>query len=314
MNKYITIGLSALALASCSKDAIEDGTIVSIEYFPQEEKVTPKETTPQTQTATDTTYDLSQFNEFINGPAINYPVNTIGNGRTLVYQYDIFADAGTRDWNFEPSNLHGYKVAQTFINNAIEGQYTLKQTQAPLKNIFETIANEETLIVTASASRGGDDINADWVIETTQNLVNSNALLVRSIENFGDDGETLSSGPVVERIYEMNEGLDQTLFVGVFDTKFDVALVNQQSYNSYEDEIIFVTMDRDVDGYYTTSHATPKLAAYASQLLNEDPSLTPQELKEIIMSQVVTREVRMAIDSTNGTINSEYRTIRILEL
>ena len=316
MNKVIKLGLVlGLGLVSCEKDMIPDGTIVSIEYFPEETKeetIAPTQT--QTTTPTTETASVELFNEYINGPAINYPVNTIGEGNALVYQFDIFANAGTREWDFEPSNLHGYKVGQTFMNNAIEGQYTLKQTQAPIAHIFEALPNETT-IVTASANRGGDDINADWVVETTQNLQNSNALFVRSMENIGDDGEELSSGPVVERIFETGEGFDQSIFVGVFDTQFNVALVNQQSFNYYQDNIIFVGMDKRVDDYNTTSHATPKLSAYASQLLHDNPNATPEELKEMIFAQTTVEEVRMWIGSDEyGTAISELRTIRIIRL
>ena len=316
MNKVIKLGLVlGLGLVSCEKDMIPDGTIVSIEYFPEETKeetIAPTQT--QTTTPTTETASVELFNEYINGPAINYPVNTIGEGNALVYQFDIFANAGTREWDFEPSNLHGYKVGQTFMNNAIEGQYTLKQTQAPIAHIFEALPSETT-IVTASANRGGEDINADWVVETTQNLENSNGLFVRSMENIGDDGDLYSSGPVVERIYETGEGFDQTIFVGVFDTQFDVALVNQQSFNNYEDNIIFVGMDKRVDGYNTTSHATPKLAAFASQLLHNNPNLTPQELKNMIFDHTTIEEVRMWTGSDEyGTATSELRTIRIIRL
>ena len=315
MKHLLLLLLIALSFASCEKDMIPDGTIVSIEYFPEETKE-ETQTAPQTQTTTPTveTTTTVEFTEYINGPAINYPVNTIGEGDALVYQFDIFADAGTRDWNFEPSNLHGYKVGQTFMNNAIHGQYTLKQTQAPLKEIFAALPGETT-IVTASANRGGEDINANWVIETTQNLMNSNALLVRSMENIGDDGDVYSSGPVVERIYETLEGLDQSIFVGVYDTQFNIALINQQSFNYYEDNIIFINMDKREDTYNTTSHATPKLAAFASQLLHDNPSLTPQELKEMIFAHTTTQEVRMWTGSDQyGTATSEMRTIRILNV
>ena len=315
MKHLLLLLLIALSFASCEKDMIPDGTIVSIEYFPEETKEeTQTETqTPQTQTQS-ATVETAQFDEYINGPAINYPVYTIGEGSALVYQFDIFADAGTRDWNFSESNLHGYKVGQTFMNNAIHGQYTLKQTQAPLKEIFAALPGETT-IVTASANRGGEDINANWVIETTQNLMNSNALLVRSMENIGDDGDLYSSGPVVERIYETGEGFDQSIFVGVYDTQFDIALINQQSFNAYQDNVIFVNMDRREDNYNTTSHATPKLAAFASQLLHDNPSLTPQELKEMIFAHTTTQEVRMWTGSDQyGTATSEMRTIRILTI
>ena len=317
MNKVIKLGLVlGLGLVSCEKDMIPDGTIVSIEYFPEEETKVEAPAPTQTQTTTPTveTTTTVEFTEYINGPAINYPVNTIGEGSALVYEYDIFADAGTRDWNFGESNLHGYKVGQTFMRNAIEGQYTLKQTQAPLKEIFRVLPSETT-IVTASASRGGNDINAEWVVETTQNLMNSNALFVRSMENIGNDGEELSSGPVVERIFETGEGFDQSIFVGVYDTQFNVALVNQQSFNYYQDNIIFVGMDKRVDDYNTTSHATPKLSAYASQLLHDNPNATPEELKEMIFAQTTVEEVRMWIGSDEyGTAISELRTIRIIRL
>ena len=315
MNKVIKLGLVlGLGLVSCEKDMIPDGTIVSIEYFPEEETKVEAPAPTQTTTPTVETTTTVEFTEYINGPAINYPVNTIGDGSALVYEYDIFADAGTRDWNFSESNLHGYKVGQTFMNNAIEGQYTLKQTQAPLKEIFRVLPSETT-IVTASASRGGDDINADWVVETTQNLMNSNALLVRSLENIGDDGEELSSGPVVERIYETGEGFDQSIFVGVYDTQWNIALVNQQSFNNYQDNVIFVNMDKRVDGYNTTSHATPKLAAFASQLLHDNPNLSPEELKNMILDHTTTQEVEMWTGSDQfGTATSELRTIRILNI
>ena len=200
------------------------------------------------------------------------------------------------------------------MRNAIDGQYTLKQTQAPLKHIFEALPNETT-IVTASANRGGDDINEDWVVATTQALANSNALLVRSLENIGDDGDLYSSGPVVERINETLEGYDQSIFVGVYDTQFDIALVNQQSFSYYEDNIIFVSMDKRVDSYNTTSHATPKLAALASQLLHDNPNATPQELKKMIFDLTVEETVEMWTGSDQyGTATSELRTIRILRL
>ena len=315
MNKVIKLGLVlGLGLVSCEKDMIPDGTIVSIEYFPEETKVEAPAPVQQTQTTTPTveTASVEEFGEYINGPAINYPVNTIGEGNALVYQFDIFADAGTRDWNFDPSNLHGYKVGQTFMNNAIGGQYTLKQTQAPIAHIFEALPSETT-IVTASANRGGEDIDANWVVETTQNLQNSNALFVRSMENIGDDGDLYSSGPVVERIFETGEGFDQSIFVGVYDTQFNIALVNQQSFNYYQENIIFVRMDKRVDNYNTTSHATPKLAAFASQLLHDNPNVTPQELKEMILDHTTTQEVEMWIGSDQyGTATSELRTIRIL--
>ena len=315
-NTFYLAAAAAALFASCEKDMIPDGTIVSIEYYPVEETKVEAPAPTQTQTATPTveTANVELFGEYINGPAINYPVNTIGDGNALVYQFDIFADAGTRDWNFDPSNLHGYKVGQTFMNNAIGGQYTLKQTQAPLQHIFEALPNETT-IVTASANRGGDNINDDWVIATTQALANSNALLVRSLENIGDDGDLLSSGPVVERIYETGEGFDQSIFVGVFDTQFDIALVNQQSFNYYGDNTIFVSMDKRVDSYNTTSHATPKLAAFASQLLSDNPNLTPQELKEMIFDHTTEETVEMWTGSDQyGTATSELRTIRILRL
>ena len=74
-------------------------------------------------------------------------------------------------------------------------------------------------------------------------------------------------------------------------------------------------MDKREDNFNTTSHATPKLAAFASQLLHDNPSLTPEELKEMIFAHTTTQEVRMWTGSDQyGTATSEMRTIRILNI
>ena len=55
MNKVIKLGLVlGLGLVSCEKDMIPDGTIVSIEYFPEETKVEAPAPVQQTQTTTPT--------------------------------------------------------------------------------------------------------------------------------------------------------------------------------------------------------------------------------------------------------------------
>lgn len=311
MRNLIKITLAALVLTSCEVDPIDEFEpfIEDIKTFVEPKQETETQAQPQSATVT----PVAQVEQPV--AQVEKPVaeliwsNIIGSGPVNVLQFDLFGrwENGVYVRN---GNEHGDRVGESFMDVAYEGIYTLTQTDDNFVPALEYAAatfGENTGIFTSSRNRIGSDndtIETGWVLDIVNGIVNSNVLHVRALANLGDRG----NGLVSDRINETGEGFDKTIFVGQIDDRFanPVAKVGYEAQANY-DEIIFTAA-------ISTSHAAPRVAAVAANILSENPHLTPEELKIEILNLTQEVEMDIIVGSENSVSITERRVIRVLSI
>ena len=303
MRNLIKITLAALVLTSCEVDPIDEFEpfIEDIKTFVEPKQETETQTVAQPKSATVT--PVAQVEQPVaQGYNYEYFTNVIGNGPVNVLIFDIFT----------LENDHGHRVTETFVDYAIDGQTTVTQIDYGLVETFEYAANtfEGTSIISASRTkapstlRPQDDVaynnNVNAALETTS------ALYVRALGNAGDNA-LLGTAEISANA----EALAKTVFVGAIDDyarlggSFEPALrvseIDIAAAGGY-DNVVFAYAE-----YGSTSHATPRVSAIASQLLHDNPNLTPQELKAELFNMATEQTIRIQVGNVD-----EYRTVKVL--
>lgn len=143
-----------------------------------------------------------------------------------------------------------------------------------------------------------------------------NILTISSLENQGvdgiidEDGNAIASlhphGPTNTIIATSNTGIiDKTIFVGVI-YRWGNGGVDLEEFELFEDHTIFVKLNTENgDIAESTSHAAPKLAALATNILAKNKNLTAEELKVEIF-KLCTKQDLTIQDSKDDDNDQEY--------
>ena len=169
-------------------------------------------------------------------------------------------------------------------------------------------------------------------MEEAAYIEKGHVLMISSLENtetkknsdgsfsliFSDDFHDIPlSGPLNEAIAMTGKGLANTVFVGVIgkipgvDQVVAAAAIKDKGVyqkNAIFTEIVKNLPERDI----TTSHATPKVAARAADILAANPSMTSQELRKELFKRAPLTEVDFVIGSKNGEEITEKRMLHVL--
>ena len=170
-------------------------------------------------------------------------------------------------------------------------------------------------------------------MEEAAYIEKGHVLMISSLENtttkknsdgsfsliFSDDFyDTPLSGPLNEAIAMTGKGLANTVFVGVLqkipgvDQVVAAAAIKDKGIyqkNAIFTEIVKNLPERDI----TTSHATPKVAARAADILAANPSMTSQELRKELFKRAPLTEVDFSIGNTkDGEEITEKRMVHVL--
>lgn len=240
----------------------------------------------------------------------------VGTGTAKVIMSDIFGqwigEGNDRMYVFG-GDTHGFRVSQSFIDAAMGSSYSLFRFSGTSHTSIDAVETDETVIISASAHSSFDSPSDQAVLDAVEELKNSDALLLSSLENSGVQGVRDEDGNLIvnenphealaEAIIDDAEALDQTIFIGAKrGTTGRVDLQGGFVENNL-DHIIFVDMTGHPSGV-NTSHATPVLAAHAVELLNLNPDLTAEELKTQIMNNTTREEITVTDIQYDSETNS----------
>lgn len=225
-----------------------------------------------------------------------------GTGSAWVVLSDAFGEWVDDVYDFTVE-AHGDRVVETFKKYATEGTYSLFTFDGSERSSIDAIHTDKTVIISASVNASAAEDALDYANKLTQ----TKALLLHSLENIGEDGPT-PHGPLAYKIAETTIGLDQTLFIGwssFVDGSWDAGADLEGDFvKNNLDNVVFVQMPnwKEADSSVrSTSHATPRIAAVAAKILSENPTMTPQELKQALLAKTITKEANMADDATHST-------------
>ncbi len=117
------------------------------------------------------------------------------------------------------------------------------------------------------------------------------------------------SGVLTDYIAHKKTGIEKVIFVGVYNTEFDFfeAAITQDGV--FNENTIFVatpSVSEVPTVQPTTSHASPVLAAYATQILNTNANMTAEELRTILFSLAV-EETKKQLFSINSSGIAQYK-------
>lgn len=231
-----------------------------------------------------------------------------GNGSSKVVLADVFGawnDDNTL-WEFS-DNSHGGRMVESFLHYADTIKTTLYSFDGNSDDAIRAIKTDETVIISASTHRAPGFEILPATHTSVGKLKLSNTLYLSSLENAGVDGN-LEQGtytyPHANNAYVIENdphALDQTIFVAFYldwgseSLSGSVDLHGGFVENNLED-IVFVEMTThrdETEHLASTSHATPKLAAFAAQILAKNPSLSAEGLKDKILSYTVIMQIEV---------------------
>ncbi|MBC6410418.1 MAG: IPT/TIG domain-containing protein [Ekhidna sp.] len=171
-------------------------------------------------------------------------------------------------------------------------------------------------------------------IEEAEYIEKGHVLMISSLENttlkdnadgssslvFSDDfHDHPLSGVLDEGIAMTGKGLANTIFVGVIaklsaDDASPVAEAAIKDNGIYQRNAIFTEIIKSLpERDATTSHATPKVAARAADILAANPMMTSRELRAELFRRAPLTEVDFLIGvNRRGTIITEKRMVHIL--
>ena len=308
MKNILTILLIALTIASCEKDPIEDGTILSIEYFPLEDEVAPVQTQTQSQTQSET----------VELPFITFEYETINfaTGNANIYAVDVMGFVG---------DTHGTRIIDTFLSNGTDSNVTAideirtytsngsTQRGTTSGKGIKYLANVEEQSILFSSS---DTDNPEGIEESITALENNkNLLYIASLENtilendeWGYNTQEYPHGILDTKIMRTGRGLDRSIFVGGLradDYGNLYASIYTRQFNEFENDAVFILSE---DG--SSSHSTPNVAAIAADLLNDGYS--NEEIKQIILSMSTPTEVSNTIAIEDGVAIYQTLTVNVI--
>lgn len=238
---------------------------------------------------------------------VDYDINfrKFGNGPVKVLLADVFGywNEDYTQWIFSDDS-HGGTMMDTFNHYSTTQNVTLFTFEGNSNDAFYAINTNETVIISASAHDGDPFIIADRQYAAVEKFNTVNALYLSSLENTGVDG-SLDDGtyayPHAGNAYVIENNIDalnKTIFVAFYQdfngTKEGHVDMHGDFVENNLDNTIFVEMTKhreETGSTVSTSHATPKLAAFATKILHYHPELTARELKNKILELTVATEI-----------------------
>ena len=291
--------LALVFIFACTKPAPEDTPIVTPEATPEIEKDQPP------------TQDFSQPQGFVKDSIYlikDEPLwfRKFGDGPVKVVQADFYqklvdenASWGPEaEWEFS-DDTHGGRVRATFNRYADQENVSLFVFAGNSNEAFEVVKTKETVIISASTHFGAPFEIHEENYTAVEKLKASNVLYIGSLENEGVEG-SLQHGiyeyPHAGNAYVIEKDpvvLEQTIFVGYYKYAHDPhGFVDMHGGFAERNigDIIFVDMI-EYDNNASTSHATPKLAAFATKVLFKHPELDAKALKRKIFELTTQKEI-----------------------
>ena len=223
---------------------------------------------------------------------------TVGEGPSKVLMSDIFCH--------ETTETHGHRVRDTFLTFALSDNFTLFAFGAPSESSFELVHTDETVIINASSHPSLSPQGSDAAVEK---LKATNALYLSSLENAGVDGDPylgVYEYPHASTAYVIENDPDairQTIFIAWYydyaeswgqESSVDTRIGGVDLHGGFVQrnlqDIIFVQIPIG-SAPPSTSHATPIAAAWAAELLAQNPNASAEELKQLLLAETISVDV-----------------------
>ena len=223
---------------------------------------------------------------------------TIGEGPSKVLMRDIFCH--------ETTETHGHRVRDTFLTFALSDNFTLFAFGATSESSFELVHTDETVIISASSHPSLPPQGSDAAVEK---LKATNALYLSSLENAGVDGDPylgVYEYPHASTAYVIENDPDairQTIFIAWYydyaeswgqESSVDTRIGGVDLHGGFVQrnlqDIIFVQIPIG-SAPPSTSHATPIAAAWAAELLAQNPNASAEELKQLLLAETISVDV-----------------------
>ena len=223
---------------------------------------------------------------------------TIGEGPSKVLMRDIFCH--------ETTETHGHRVRDTFLTFALSDNFTLFAFGATSESSFELVHTDETVIISASSHPSLSPRGSDAAVEK---LKATNALYLSSLENAGVDGDPylgVYEYPHASTAYVIENDPDairQTIFIAWYydyaeswgqESSVDTRIGGVDLHGGFVQrnlqDIIFVQIPIG-SAPPSTSHATPIAAAWAAELLAQNPNASAEELKQLLLAETISVDV-----------------------
>lgn len=238
---------------------------------------------------------------------VDYNINfrKFGNGPVKVVLGDVFGYWNSdHEWTFTDDS-HGGRVMETFNYYSDNQNVTLFTFSGNSNDSFNAINTNETVIISASSHDGHPFEVTDIEYTAVERLKSINALYLSSLENPGVDG-SLEGGiytyPHPGNVYVIENdtnALNKTIFVAYYHQELNGSVqggvdMHGRFVENNLDNTIFVEMTNHYESTgneISTSHATPKLAAFTAKVLNNHPEFTAEELKNKIMEYTIPTKI-----------------------
>jgi len=241
---------------------------------------------------------------FLDPQLYSYELNfrKYGNGLVKVVLADVFFSIGGE-------SSHGDRMIDTFNHYANNENVTLYSFDGDSSSAISSVNTTETVIISASAHGGSPFEIVESSYDDAENLKSTNALYLASLENTGVDGGVDSDGVYIYTYPHSNncyviqndsEALEQTIFVAWHNRYPWGVDCGVDMHGSFVEDniqnVIFVemtTFGEETGNGVSTSHATPKLAAFAAKVLHHNPTFSAEELKNEILSLTIIEETNI---------------------
>ena len=249
---------------------------------------------------------------------------TIGEGPSKVLMRDIFCH--------ETTETHGHRVRDTFLTFALSDNFTLFAFGATSGSSFELLHTDETVIISASSHPSLSPRGSDAAVEK---LKATNALYLSSLENAGVDGDPylgVYEYPHASTAYVIENDPDairQTIFIAWYydyaeswgqESSVDTRIGGVDLHGGFVQrnlqDIIFVQIPIG-SAPPSTSHATPIAAAWAAELLAQNPNASAEELKQLLLAETISVDVTVEdvyYDEEAGSLSDESAYISYSEI
>ena len=250
---------------------------------------------------------------------------TVGEGPSKVLMRDIFCH--------ETTETHGHRVRDTFLTFAMSDNFTLFAFGATSGSSFELLHTDETVIISASSHPSLSPQGSDAAVEK---LKATNALYLSSLENAGVDGDPEFGGvyeyPHASTAYVIENDPDairQTIFIAWYydfaeswgkESSVDTRIGGVDLHGGFVQrnlqDIIFVQIPIG-SAPPSTSHATPIAAAWAAELLAQNPNASAEELKQLLLAETISVDVTVEdlyYDEAAGSLSDESAYISYSEI
>lgn len=237
-------------------------------------------------------------------------INVLGQGPIKIFKGDVYGvwNEETEAYDLE-EEAHGDRTTQTLQKYIDKDIYTLYEVEGGLTSFIDSTLHKQlqpsnpTSIISSSSDAGELGAIPIKYKNILEKFNRYNVLLISSLENVGVDGSIIDGVPIASQhphgptntaIATFPEGqpiLKKTIFVGAIN-RWGEGRIDLKDFGLFQANTIFVKLDRTQgDVSESTSHATPKLAALAANILFKNQSLSPEDLKTELLNRSETQTI-----------------------